>query len=138
MSASPISTNLTSGNSSPNPVTTSQVAQIVGTVTGVVGAIEQIVAASGLAGSLNMGQIEQVTALLGNLAGVAIQAVHDVSGVAITPDSVLALLPVGTTLSTPLQAEPARVGDPVSSTPPRAKAPRVGDTVTAPEAQPGS
>ena len=137
MSTNPISTNPTSGNSSPNPVTTSQVAQIVGTVTGVVGAIEQIVAASGLVGSLNMGQIEQVTALLGNLAGVAIQAVHDVSGVAITPDSVLALLPVAAALTTPPRAEPARVGDPVT-TPTQAEPARVGDPVTAPEAEPGS
>lgn len=90
--------------SNPTPVnslTPSRVTEIVGTVTAVVASIEQIVAASGLGGPLEPAQIEQLTSLFGNLAGVAIQAAHDVAGRTITPDSVLALMPASTTLVEP-------------------------------------
>jgi hypothetical protein len=84
-----------------NSLTSDRVSAIVGTVTGVVAAIEQIIAASGLGGSLNITQIEQLTGLFGNLAGVAIQAAHDVFGKPVTPDSVLALMPASTPLAPP-------------------------------------
>jgi hypothetical protein len=82
-----------------NALTSDRVSVIVGTVTGVIAAIEQIIAASGLGGSLNITQIEQLTALFGNLAGVAIQAAHDVFGKPVTPDTVLALMPANTPLA---------------------------------------
>jgi hypothetical protein len=80
---------------------TNRVVQIIGTVTGVITEIESLLAASGLGGSLNLPQIEQLTTLFGNLAGVAIQAAHDVMGKPVTPESVLALLPVTTPLVDP-------------------------------------
>jgi hypothetical protein len=39
--------------------------------------------------------------LFGGLAGVAIQAAHDVVGKPVTPDSVLALMPAATALVDP-------------------------------------
>jgi hypothetical protein len=39
-----------------------------------------------------------MTAAFGNLAAVAIQAAHDVAGREVTPESVMALMPVGTPL----------------------------------------
>ena len=81
-----------------NSLTTDRVSAIVGTVTGVIAASEQIISASGLGGSLSLAQIEQLTSLYGNLAGVAIQAAHDVFGRPVTPDSVLALMPASTPL----------------------------------------
>lgn len=78
-----------------------RVSEIVGTVTSVIAAIEQILAASGVGGMLNIAQIDQLTTLFGNLAGVAIQAAHDVLGKPVTPDSVLALLPAATPLVDP-------------------------------------
>ncbi|HEY6308689.1 MAG TPA: hypothetical protein VI488_19785 [Candidatus Angelobacter sp.] len=74
------------------------------TVTGIAATIEQLIAASGLGGVLNIAQIEQLTSLFGNLAGVAIQAAHDVVGKPVTPESVLALLPVATPLENPPSA----------------------------------
>jgi hypothetical protein len=90
--------------SSPGPansVNAGRVSEIVATVTSIAGTIEQLIAASGLGGALNMTQIEQLTSLFGNLAGVAIQAAHDVVGKPVTPESVLALLPVATPLVDP-------------------------------------
>jgi hypothetical protein len=84
-----------------NSLNTGRVGQIVGTVTSVITQIENLLAATGLGGSLNLAQIEQLTALFGNLAGVAIQAAHDVLGRPVTPDSVLALLPTATPLVEP-------------------------------------
>jgi hypothetical protein len=63
--------------------------------------IEQIlgaVAPDG-AGGFDAGAAERVTAAFGNLAAIAIQAAHDVAGKQITPESLMALMPV----STPLQ-----------------------------------
>ena len=71
----------------------------MGTVTAVAAEIEQLLAGSGVAGSETMPQIEQLTSLFGNLAGVAIQAAHEVMGKQVTPESVLALMPVATPLS---------------------------------------
>jgi hypothetical protein len=45
--------------------------------------------------------VEQLTAAFGNLVSVAIQAAHDAMGITITPDSVLALMPVSTPLADP-------------------------------------
>lgn len=83
------------------PLTSDKVTAVVGTVTAVISAIEQIAAASGLGGSLNIAQIEQLTTLFGNLAGVAIQAAHDVLGKPVTAESVLALMPGSTPLAAP-------------------------------------
>jgi hypothetical protein len=84
--------------SSANAITPDRVVQIVGTVTAVAAEIEKLIAGSGVGGSESMPQIEQLTALFGNLAGVAIQAAHDVMGRPVTPESVLALMPVVTPL----------------------------------------
>jgi hypothetical protein len=90
-----------------NPVAAStlsagRISEIVGTVTSVITEIERLIAASGVGGALNIAQIEQLTTLFGNLAGVAIQAAHDVFGKPVTPDSVLGLLPAATPLVDPV------------------------------------
>jgi hypothetical protein len=82
-------------------MTTASASQIVGTVTAVATAIEQLIAASGAGGTLNIGVVEQLTVLFGNLAGVAIRAAHDVAGKPVTPESVLALMPAATPLAEP-------------------------------------
>ncbi len=88
------------------PLSASRVSEIIGTVTSVIAEIERLIAASGLGGVMNIAQIEQLTALFGNLAGVAIQAAHDVFGKPVTPDSILALLPAATPLVDPPAAAP--------------------------------
>jgi len=93
MATNPVSPNLTGD----------KVTAMVGTITALVSVIEQIVSASGVGGSLNMAQIERLTALFGNLAGVAIQAAHQVLGRPITPESVLALMPGNTPLAAPAE-----------------------------------
>jgi hypothetical protein len=47
-----------------------------------------------------------LTTLFGSLAGVAIQAAHDVVGKPVTQESVLALMPAATALVDPPAAEP--------------------------------
>jgi hypothetical protein len=84
-----------------------RVAEIIGTMSSVIAEIERLIAA-GVSAALNITQIEQLITLFGNLAGVAIQAVHDVAGKPITPDSVLALLPA----ATPLVEPPVKVAPP--------------------------
>ena len=74
---------------------------ILATVTSAAGEIEKLIAASGLAGSFNQTQVEQLTLLFGNLASAAIQAVHDAQGREVTPDSVLSLMPRPTSLIQP-------------------------------------
>lgn len=86
-------------NAAPNPVDTNKLKSILGTVTSVAGLIEQVLASTGVVP--NAAEIERLTQLFGNLAGVAIQAAHDVAGKPITSDSVLALLPVATPLVNP-------------------------------------
>jgi hypothetical protein len=88
-------------NPSANGITADRVGVIIGTVTAVTAEIEELVAGSGIGGSETMPQIEQLTALFGNLAGVAIQAAHDVMGKPVTPESVLALIPVASPLVDP-------------------------------------
>jgi purine-cytosine permease-like protein len=67
----------------------------------------QLIGASGVVGGQTLPQIEQLTALFGNLAGVAIQAAHEVMGKPVTPDSVLALMPVATALADPPAGAPS-------------------------------
>jgi hypothetical protein len=74
---------------------------ILATVTSAAAEIEKLIAATGVAGNFNEAQVEQLTLLLGNLASAAIQAVHDALGREVTPDSILALLPVVTPLDQP-------------------------------------
>ncbi|HYX51815.1 MAG TPA: hypothetical protein VE783_00065 [Candidatus Limnocylindrales bacterium] len=69
-----------------------QLRNVVSTATEIAAEIEKLVGAS-LGGSFNDPQIERLTLLLGNLAAVAIQAVHQSQGKAITPESILALMP---------------------------------------------
>ena len=76
--------------------------QILGKVTTFGVELEQIIAA-GVGGGFNALQMEQLTFLFGNLAGVVIQAVHDASGQQLTPESVLALMPSTTTLQPPVE-----------------------------------
>ena len=71
---------------------------ILSTVTNAAVEIEKLIAATGVAGNFNEPEVEKLTLLFGNLAAVAIQAAHDAMGQEITPESVLALLPVTTEL----------------------------------------
>jgi hypothetical protein len=66
--------------------------------------IEQIIGETGGgeagdAGGFNAAAAERVTQAFANLAAIAIQAAHDAAGREITPDSVLALMPVSTPLA---------------------------------------
>lgn len=79
----------------PNP---DRLRTILSTVTDAAAEIERLIAATGVAGSFNEPQVEKLTLLFGNLAAAAIQAAHDALGQEITPESVLALLPVNTPL----------------------------------------
>jgi len=82
--------------------TTYKLKQTLKTVTDAALFIEQIlgaVAPAGGAGNVDVATMERVTAAFGNLAAIAIQAAHDVAGKELTPESVMALMPV----STPLQ-----------------------------------
>lgn len=74
---------------------------ILSTVTNVAVEIEQVIAATGVAGSFDAAQVEKLTLLFGNLAAAAIQAAHDALGREITPESVLELMPVATELEGP-------------------------------------
>ena len=89
-----------------NPVTSistvEELSQMLKTVTDAALFIEQIIGAAtpaGKTGAFDAATAERVTAAFGSLAAVAIQAAHEAAGRAITPESVLALMPV----STPLQ-----------------------------------
>ncbi|MGH9566763.1 MAG: hypothetical protein ACRD4I_12310 [Candidatus Angelobacter sp.] len=74
---------------------------ILATVTNVAVEIEEVIAATGVAGSFDAAQVEKLTLLFGNLAAAAIQAAHDALGREITPESVLELMPVATELEGP-------------------------------------
>jgi len=76
-----------------------QVQQILKTVTDAALFIEQLMAGMGV--GANAAQIERLTEAFGNLAAIAIQAAHSVTGQEITPASVMALLPVNTPLVLP-------------------------------------
>ena len=76
-----------------------QVKQVLMSVTDAALLVEELLAGMGAGG--NASQIERLIAAFGNLAAVAIQAAHAVSGRAITPDSVMELLPVTTQLVHP-------------------------------------
>ncbi len=78
--------------------------QVLGTVTSFAVELERLIAASGVGGgSFNAAQIGQITALLGNLGGVVIQALHDAQGKQVTAESVLALLPSRAELKAPVE-----------------------------------
>jgi hypothetical protein len=76
--------------------------ELLGSVTAFAVELEKIIAAAGVGGSFNEPQIEQLTVLFGNLAGVVMQAVHQTSGEELTAESVLALMPAATTLKDPV------------------------------------
>ena len=89
-----------------NPVTSisteDKLKQTLKTVTDAALFIEQILGAVGPASGVSgfdAATMERVTTAFGNLAAIAIQAAHDVAGKEITPESVMALMPV----SAPLQ-----------------------------------
>lgn len=89
-----------------NPVTSissaDKLKQTLKTVTDAALFIEQILGAVGPAGGVgefDPATAERVTAAFGNLAAIAIQAAHDAAGRGVTPESVMALMPV----SAPLQ-----------------------------------
>jgi phenylalanyl-tRNA synthetase beta subunit len=93
-----------------NPVSTSntainvdQVKRTLQTITSVATTIEQLLAAAGVQGGFNGAQAERLTTVLGNLAAIAVQAVHDAAGKEITPASVMALMPVATPLQAPAE-----------------------------------
>lgn len=80
--------------------TTDKLKQTLKTVTDAALFIEQLLAAAGVDG-FDAAGAEQLTAAFSNLAAIAIQAAQDATGKAITPDSVLALMPVATVLVAP-------------------------------------
>lgn len=89
-----------------NPVTSISTAdklkQTLKTVTDAALFIEQILGVVGPASGAaeyDLATTERIAAAFGNLAAIAIQAAHDVAGKEMTPESVMALMPV----STPLQ-----------------------------------
>jgi hypothetical protein len=88
-----------------NPVTSISTAdklkQTLKTVTDAALFIEQIIgqAAGSGAGGFDAAGTERVTEAFANMAAIAIQAAHDAAGREITPDSVMALLPVSTPLA---------------------------------------
>jgi hypothetical protein len=88
-----------------NPVTNistpDKLQQTLKTVTDAALFIEQILGAvtpAGGVGNFNAATMERVTAAFGNLASIAIQSAHDVAGKEITPESVMALMPVNSPL----------------------------------------
>jgi hypothetical protein len=54
-------------------------------------------------GGFDTAVAERVTEAFANLASIAIQAAHDAAGREITPESVQALMPVGTPLTPPVE-----------------------------------
>ena len=76
--------------------------EVLGSVTAFAVELENIIAAAGVGGSFNAAQIEQLTLLFGNLAGVVIEAVHAAAGKQLTAESVLSLMPQTTPLKDPL------------------------------------
>ena len=90
---------------STNPVTNistpGKLQQALKTVTDAALFIEQVlgaVAAGSGAGSFDAATMERLTAAFGELASIAIQAAHNVAGKEMTPQSVMALMPVNTPL----------------------------------------
>lgn len=89
-----------------NPISTistaDKLSQTLKTVTDATLFIEQILGAAtpaGGTGGFDAATAERVTAAFGNLAAIAIQAAHDAAGRDVTPESIMALMP----MSTPLQ-----------------------------------
>jgi len=92
-----------------NPVTSISTADklksMLKTVTDAALFIEQIIGEVGTAvgpGGFDPAVAERVTEAFANLASIAIQAAHDAAGREITPESVQALMPVGTPLAPPV------------------------------------
>ena len=87
-----------------NPVTNitpDKLQQALKTVTDAALFIEQIlgaVAPGSGAANFDAARAERLTAAFGDLALIAIQAAHDVAGKEMTPESVMALMPVNTPL----------------------------------------
>lgn len=88
-----------------NPISTistaDKLSQTLKTVTDAALFIEQILSAAtpdGGTGEFDAATTERVTAALGNLAAIAIQAAHDAAGREVTPESVMALIPASTSL----------------------------------------
>jgi len=91
-----------------NPVTNISMADklktMLKTVTDAALFIEQIIGEVGTASGpgINPATTERVTEAFANLASIAIQAAHDAAGREITPESLQALMPVGTPLAPPV------------------------------------
>ena len=75
---------------------------VLNTVTTFAVELEKLIAATGVGGSFNAAQVEQLTLLFGNLAGVVIQAAHAAMGKDVTAESVLALMPSSAVLENPV------------------------------------
>ncbi|HET9839585.1 MAG TPA: hypothetical protein VFR84_15250 [Candidatus Angelobacter sp.] len=89
---------------SSNPLTISnstidRVKETLKTVTDAALFVEELLGGMGV--GANPAELERLTEAFGNLAAIAIQAAHSVAGQAVTPESVLALLPVNTPLAPP-------------------------------------
>jgi hypothetical protein len=88
-----------------NPITNistpDKLQQALTTVTDAALFIEQIlgaVAPGNGAANFDAARAERLTAAFGDLASIAIQAAHDAAGKEMTPESVMALMPVNTPL----------------------------------------
>lgn len=79
-------------------LTADNLKHVLAVLTGVAMEVEGLIGASGAAGGFDAGQAERLTQLFGNLAATSIQVAHDALGREVTPDSILALLPVSTSL----------------------------------------
>ena len=86
-----------------NISTTDKLKSVLKTVMDAALLIEPLLAAAGMGGS-DSAAAERVTEAFANLASIAIQAAHDAAGKEITPESVQALMPVGTPLAPPVGA----------------------------------
>ena len=93
-----------------NPVTSiftaDKLKSMLKTVTDAALFIEQIIGEVGTAsgpGGFDPAVAERATEAFANLASIAIQAAHDAAGKEITPESVQALMPLGTPLTPPVE-----------------------------------
>lgn len=79
--------------------TADKLKQQLKTVTDAALFIEQIIGEADGLGGFDAAGAERITQAFANLAAIAIQAAHDAAGREITPESVMALMPVNTPLA---------------------------------------
>jgi hypothetical protein len=84
--------------------TADKLKQQLKTVTDAALFIEQIIGEADGLGGFDTAGAERITQAFANLAAIAIQAAHDASEREITPESVMALMPVNTPLAPVVEA----------------------------------